>query len=68
MVVSCWSGGVLPHGCIVEALEALAGEGAPLNWRPSADAVAGEGLRLAPTQSRQRVTEQVERLAHHVLE
>jgi class 3 adenylate cyclase len=39
------------HARIVEAMEAL----------------AGEGLRPAPTQSRQRVTEQVERLAHHAL-
>src|SRR5262245_38560670 len=52
---------------MVEALERLAGEGAPLNWRPSADAVAGNGLRPAPTQSRQRVAEHVERLAHHAL-
>src|SRR5262245_552289 len=29
------------------------GEGAPLNWRPSAVADAGNGLRPAPTQSRQ---------------
>jgi predicted ATPase len=58
----------LLHARIVEALEGLAGEGAPLNWRPSADAVAGEGLRPAPTQSRQRVAEQVERLAHHALQ
>ena len=55
------------HARIVEALEALTGEGAPLNWRPSADAVAGNGLRPAPTQSRQRLSEQVERLAHHAL-
>jgi predicted ATPase/class 3 adenylate cyclase len=55
------------HARIVEALEGLAGEGAPLNWRPSADAVAGEGLRPAPTQSRQRVAEHVERLAHHAV-
>jgi predicted ATPase len=55
------------HVRIVEAFEALAGEGAPLNWRPSADAVAGKGLHPAPTQSRQRVAEQVERLAHHAL-
>jgi tetratricopeptide (TPR) repeat protein len=55
------------HAHIVEALEALAGEGAPLNWRPSADAVAGKGLHPASTQSRQRVGEQVERLAHHAL-
>jgi DNA-binding winged helix-turn-helix (wHTH) protein/tetratricopeptide (TPR) repeat protein len=55
------------HARIVEALEALAGEGAPLNWRPSADAVAGNGLRPAPTQSRQREAEQVERLAHHAM-
>jgi class 3 adenylate cyclase/tetratricopeptide (TPR) repeat protein len=39
------------HARIVEAFEAL----------------AGEGLRPTPTQSRQRVTEQVERLAHHAL-
>ena len=39
------------HAQIVDALEAL----------------AGEGLRPAPTQSRQRVAEQVERLAHHAL-
>jgi class 3 adenylate cyclase/tetratricopeptide (TPR) repeat protein len=39
------------HARIVEAIEAL----------------AGEGLRPALTQSRQRVTEQVERLAHHAL-
>jgi tetratricopeptide (TPR) repeat protein len=39
------------HARIVEALEVL----------------AGEGLRPAPTQSRQRVAEQVERLAHHAL-
>src|SRR5262249_26723205 len=55
------------HARIVAALEALTGEGAPLNWRPSADAVAGNGLRPAPTQSRQRLTEQVERLAHHAV-
>jgi tetratricopeptide (TPR) repeat protein len=39
------------HGRIVTALEVL----------------AGEGLRPALTQSRQRVAEQVERLAHHAL-
>jgi class 3 adenylate cyclase/tetratricopeptide (TPR) repeat protein len=39
------------HTRIVEALEAL----------------AGEGLRPAPTQSRQRVAEQIEHLAHHAL-
>src|SRR5262249_14238912 len=39
------------HARIVAALEAL----------------TGEGLRPAPTQSRQRLTEQVERLAHHAL-
>jgi class 3 adenylate cyclase/tetratricopeptide (TPR) repeat protein len=39
------------HARIVEALEAL----------------AGEGLRPAPTQSRQRLVEQVERLAQHAL-
>jgi tetratricopeptide (TPR) repeat protein len=39
------------HAYIVTALEAL----------------AREELRPAPTQSRQRVTEQVERLAHHAL-
>jgi class 3 adenylate cyclase/tetratricopeptide (TPR) repeat protein len=39
------------HARIVEALETL----------------AGEGLHPAPTQSRQRVAEQVERLAHHAL-
>jgi predicted ATPase/class 3 adenylate cyclase len=71
------------HTRVVEALEALTGEGAPLNWRPSAAAVAGNGLRPAPTPSRQRVAEgaagakgfpagrqnldQVERLAHHAL-
>jgi predicted ATPase/class 3 adenylate cyclase len=55
------------HARIVEALEGFAGEGAPLNWRPSADAVAGEGLRPAPTQSRQRVAEQVEQLAYHAV-
>jgi class 3 adenylate cyclase/tetratricopeptide (TPR) repeat protein len=55
------------HARIVASLEALAGEGAPLNWRPSADAVAGKGLRPAPTQSRQRVAGQVEPLAHHAL-
>jgi tetratricopeptide (TPR) repeat protein len=55
------------HARIVEALERLAGAGAPLNWRPCADAVAGKGLRPAPTQSRQRVAEQVERLAYHAL-
>jgi class 3 adenylate cyclase len=55
------------HARIVETFEALAGEGAPLNWRPSADAVAGNGLRPAPTQSRQRVAKQGERLAHHAL-
>jgi hypothetical protein len=43
------------HARIVASLEALAGEGAPLNWRPSADAVAGNGPDgPAPTQSRQR--------------
>ncbi len=31
----------------------LGEEGGPLNWPPSADAVAGNGLRPAPTQSRQ---------------
>jgi Mg-chelatase subunit ChlD len=36
-------------------LQGSAGEGAPLNWRPSADAVAGNGPDgPAPTQSRQR--------------
>jgi Ca-activated chloride channel homolog len=36
-------------------LQEHAGEGAPLNWRPSADAVAGNGPDgPAPTQSRQR--------------
>jgi Ca-activated chloride channel homolog len=36
-------------------LQGNAGEGAPLNWRPSADAVAGNGPDgPAPTQSRQR--------------
>jgi class 3 adenylate cyclase/tetratricopeptide (TPR) repeat protein len=39
------------HASIVQALEAL----------------AREGLRPAPTQSRQRVAEQVERLAYHAL-
>lgn len=55
------------HARIVAALEGLAGEGAPLRWRPSADAVAGEGLCPAPTPSRQRLAEQVDRLAHHAL-
>jgi class 3 adenylate cyclase/tetratricopeptide (TPR) repeat protein len=55
------------HARIVEALEGLAGEGAPLNWRPSADAVSGQGLHPVPTQSRQRAAEQVERLAYHAL-
>ena len=58
-------------------------EGPPLMRRPSADAVAGNGLCPAPTQSRQRLAEvaagakgqsagrqgpdQVERLAYHAL-
>jgi hypothetical protein len=33
------------HARIVEALEVLGGEGAPLNWRPSADTVAPAGGR-----------------------
>ena len=34
--------------------DAVAGNGAPLSWRPSAVADAGNGLHPAPTQSRQR--------------
>jgi DNA-binding winged helix-turn-helix (wHTH) protein/tetratricopeptide (TPR) repeat protein len=39
------------HARIVEAMEALAGEGGPLNCAPSADAVAGNGgpLNCAPS-------------------
>jgi predicted ATPase/class 3 adenylate cyclase len=55
------------HARLVETLEALAGEGGTLSCAPSAVADAGNGLCPAPTQSRQRLAEQVERLAHHAL-
>src|SRR5215510_12347995 len=46
----CWCRRV--RGCWQElTYRYLAGEGAPLNWRPSADAVAGNGgtLNCAPS-------------------
>src|SRR5215467_3171120 len=54
---------------IVEAMGGLNArleqEGAPLNWRPSAVADAGNGLRPAPTQSRQRGVRLAVRLGVH---